>query len=149
MASAAVVLLVGLLTAYPLGALAALVVRGPVGRPFVAAGAGLSLGAICLCAGLAPTFTVALLLTEFMLRIDGLSAALLVIIGVVGGAVAAYGFGCSAAYEGRYALRLPGASAFPTAATWTQRPQGGSLHLYLVYMTFALLVLPSVARWCR
>jgi hydrogenase-4 component B len=39
--------------------------------------------------------------------------------------------------------------ALRTAATWTQRLQGGSLHLYLVYMTFALLVLLSVARWWR
>jgi hydrogenase-4 component B len=116
MASAALVLLVGLLTAYTLGALAALAVRGTVGRALVAAGAligalaGLGLGAICLGAGLTPTFTVAFLpLTGFMLRIDGLSAVFLVIIGVVGSAVAVYGFGYSAAYEGRYALRLLGA----------------------------------------
>jgi len=39
--------------------------------------------------------------------------------------------------------------ALGTAATWTRRLQGGSLHLYLAYMTFALLVLLSVARWWR
>jgi hydrogenase-4 component B len=39
--------------------------------------------------------------------------------------------------------------AFRIAARWTRRVQGGSLHLYLVYMAFALLVLLSVARWWR
>jgi hydrogenase-4 component B len=39
--------------------------------------------------------------------------------------------------------------ALGTVAAWTQRLQGGSLHLYLVYMTFALVVLLSVARWWR
>jgi len=37
--------------------------------------------------------------------------------------------------------------ALRTAATWTRRLQGGSLHLYLVYMTLALIVLLTVARW--
>ena len=34
-----------------------------------------------------------------------------------------------------------------TAAAWVRRLQGGSVHLYLVYMTLALLVLLTVARW--
>jgi hypothetical protein len=34
-----------------------------------------------------------------------------------------------------------------TAATWVRRLQGGSLHLYLVYMTLALLVLLTLTRW--
>jgi hydrogenase-4 component B len=37
--------------------------------------------------------------------------------------------------------------ALRAAATWTRRLQGGSLHLYLVYMALALLVLLTVARW--
>jgi hypothetical protein len=35
------------------------------------------------------------------------------------------------------------------AARWTRRLQGGSLHLYLAYLTFALLALLMVARWWR
>ena len=35
------------------------------------------------------------------------------------------------------------------AATWVRRLQGGSVHLYLLYMTLALLVLLTVARWSR
>jgi hydrogenase-4 component B len=115
-ASAAPVMLVVLFTAYLLGALAALAVGGATGRALVAACAlvgalaGLSLGAVCLGAGLAPTFTAAFLpLTGFTLHVDGLSAFFLVVIGVVGSAVAIYGFSYSAAYEGRYALRLLGA----------------------------------------
>jgi hydrogenase-4 component B len=34
-------------------------------------------------------------------------------------------------------------------ATWVRRLQGGSVHLYLLYMTLALLVLLAVARWPR
>jgi hydrogenase-4 component B len=33
------------------------------------------------------------------------------------------------------------------AAGWVRRLQGGSVHLYLVYMTVALLVLLTMARW--
>jgi hydrogenase-4 component B len=36
-----------------------------------------------------------------------------------------------------------------TAATWARQLQGGSLHLYLVYMALALLILLIVARWWR
>jgi hypothetical protein len=36
-----------------------------------------------------------------------------------------------------------------TAAGWVRRLQGGSVHLYLVYMTVALMVLLTVARWGR
>jgi len=115
MASAQPLLLV-ILAAYPMGALAALGLRGAAGRGLVAVCAlvgtvsGLALGAICLGAGPAPTFSASFLpLTGFMLRIDGLSAFFLIVIGVVGGAVAVYGFGYSAAYEGRYSLRQLGA----------------------------------------
>ena len=116
MIAAAGPLLVAMLTAYGTGALAALLLRGAPGRAVVAAGAlagavsGLALGAVCLGTGLAPTFTAAVLpLAGFTLRVDGLSAFFLIVIGVVGGAVAVYGFGYSAAYEGRYSLRLVGA----------------------------------------
>ena len=115
MASAQPLLLV-ILAAYLIGALAALGLRGAAGRGLVAVCAlvgtvsGLALGAVCLGAGLAPTFSASFLpLTGFMLRIDGLSAFFLIVIGVVGGAVAVYGFGYSAAYEGRYSLRQLGA----------------------------------------
>ncbi len=114
--AAAQVLLGVVLAAYPLGALAALAVRGAAGRGLVAAFAlagalaGLALGAVCLGAGLAPTLTASFLpLTGFMLRIDGLSAFFLIVIGVVGAAVAVYGFGYSASYDGRYSLRMLGA----------------------------------------
>ncbi len=109
-------LLVVILAAYSVGALAALGVRGAVGRGLVAgcalvgALAGLVLGAVCLGAGHAPTFTASFLpLTGFTLRLDGLSAFFLIVIGVVGSAAAVYGFGYSAAYEGRYSLRMLGA----------------------------------------
>src|SRR3989304_1647103 len=63
-----------------------------------------------LGAGLAPTFTASFLpLTGLALRVDGLSAFFLIVIGVVGAAVAGYGFGYSAAYEGRQPPGLLGA----------------------------------------
>jgi hydrogenase-4 component B len=104
------------LAAYAVGALAALGARGALGRgPVAACGltgalAGLGLGAVCLGTGLVPTVDAAFLpLTGLALRVDGLSAFFLVVIGTVGGAVAVYGFGYSAAYEGRYSLGLLGA----------------------------------------
>ena len=109
-------LLAVMLAGYAAGALAALGARGALGRGLVAgcalvgALAGLLLGAVCLGAGLAPTFTSSFLpLTGFALRIDGLSAFFLIVIGVVGAAVAVYGFGYTEAYEGRYSLRWLGA----------------------------------------
>ena len=109
-------LLAGLLTAYPAGALAALGVPRALGRALVAgcalagALAALGLGAVCLGTGRTPAFTAPLLpLTGFALRVDGLSAFFLIVIGLVGAAVAVYGFGYSAAYERRYSLRLLGA----------------------------------------
>jgi hydrogenase-4 component B len=112
----AYLLLTVLLAAYPIGAVAALGTRGALGRGLVAgcglagALAGLGLGALCLGTGIVPTFDAPFLpLTGFTLRIDGLSAFFLVVIGVVGAAVSVYGFGYSAAYEGRYSLRLLGA----------------------------------------
>jgi hydrogenase-4 component B len=109
-------LLTVLLAAHPIGAVAALAGRGAVGRGLVAgcglsgALAGFGLGVVCLGTGLVPTFDAAFLpLTGLALRVDGLSAFFLVVIGVVGAAVTVYGFGYSAAYEGRYSLRLLGA----------------------------------------
>jgi hydrogenase-4 component B len=109
-------LLALLVVAYAAGALAALMVRGAPGRALVAAGgligalAGLGLGGVCLGTGLAPTFAAEFLpLTGLALRIDGLGAFFLILIGVGGAAVAVYGFGYSGAYEGRYSLRPLGA----------------------------------------
>ena len=109
-------LLALLVVAYAAGALAALLIRGAPGRALVAAGsltgalAGLGLGGVCLGPGPAPTFAAGFLpLTGLALRIDGLSAFFLIVIGVGGAAVAVYGFGYSSAYEGRYSLRPLGA----------------------------------------
>ena len=109
-------LLFVLVSAYPLGAAAALVVGGTAGRALVAAcglvaaGAGAALGALVLAGDLTPAVSASFLpLTDFALRVDGLAAFFLIVIGVVGGAAAVYGFGYSAAYEGRYSLRLLGA----------------------------------------
>ncbi len=109
-------LLTVLLAAHPIGVVAALAGRGAVGRGLVAgcglvgAMAAFGLGVVCLGTGLVPMFDAAFLpLTGLALRVDGLSAFFLVVIGVVGAAVTVYGFGYSAAYEGRYSLRLLGA----------------------------------------
>ena len=109
-------LLAVILAAYPIGALVALGIRGAPGRGLVAgcalvgALAGLVLGAVSLGGGQGPSITAPFLpLTGLALRIDGLSAFFLIVIGVVGAAVAVYGFGYSAAYEGRHSLGLLGA----------------------------------------
>jgi hydrogenase-4 component B len=103
------------LAAYGLGALAALILRGTPGRVVVAgcgtvgALGGLALGAWCLVSGLTPVVTAPLLpLTGVALRIDGLSALFLIIIGLVGASAAVYGFGYSTSYRGRYSLPLLG-----------------------------------------
>jgi len=105
--------------AYTVGALAALGGgRGSLGRGLVAlgagvgAGAGLALGASVILSG--ATFSLAIpellpLAGGLALRLDGLGAFFLVVIGLVGVPAAVYGFSYSAAYEdGRVSLRLLG-----------------------------------------
>ncbi len=103
--------------AYVGGALAALGVRGAAGRALTAVGAvagsfaTLALGLWSLGAAVTPTLWLPVLpLTGLALRVDGLSAFFLVVVGVAGVAAGTYGFGYSAHYEGRYSLRLLGAT---------------------------------------
>src|SRR5258708_873808 len=102
---------------YVLGALAALVGgHGTAGRWLAAAGAtvgsiaGLSLGVLVIASGNRLTITSARLLplTGVALRLDGLGAFFLIVVGLVGCAAAIYAFGYSAQYAGRYSLRLLG-----------------------------------------
>jgi hydrogenase-4 component B len=112
------ILFLAMLCAYGFGALAALAGgQGTVGRALAAAGAaagagaGLALGILAIVSGtpFAVVFVDVLPLTGVALRLDGLSAFFLVVIGLVGVAAAIYGFGYSATYTGRYSLRLLGA----------------------------------------
>ncbi|MBI4316055.1 MAG: hydrogenase 4 subunit B, partial [Chloroflexi bacterium] len=107
-----------MLSAYALGAVGALALgHGTLGRGLAAlgavvgAGAGFTLGVVALVSGQSLSVGVPLVLplTGFALRLDGLGAFFLVIIGLVGASAALYGFGYSAAYEGRYSLRMMGA----------------------------------------
>jgi hydrogenase-4 component B len=102
--------------AYALGALAALALRGRAGRVLGAAGAvsgslaSLGLGAWCLGTGTTLALTAPVLpLTGLALRVDGVSAFFLVVVGVAGAAASVYGAAYSAHYEGRCSLRLLGA----------------------------------------
>lgn len=110
-------LLIFMLLAYGSGALGALVFgRSILGRGLAAlgavvgAGAGFVLGVVALLSGQSFSVGVPLILplTSFALRLDGLGAFFLVVVGLVGMAAALYGFGYSAAYEGRYSLRTMG-----------------------------------------
>lgn len=91
--------------------------KGAVGRGLVAMGAtigavaALLLGATVIVSGQTFEFALATILplTRFALRVDGLSAFFLIVIGLIGMAAAIYGFGYSKVYEGRYSLRLLGA----------------------------------------
>src|SRR5258706_16291029 len=98
------ILLLVMLAAYGFGALAALIsTRAAACRALAAvgavvgAGAGIGIGALVLIERTPFTGTLLdlLPLTGFALRIDGLGAFFLVIIGLVGGAAAIYGFGYS------------------------------------------------------
>ena len=108
-----------MLSAYILGALAALGGgNGSLGRGLVAlgaglgSGAGLALGASVIFSGATFSLSIPELLPlagGLALRLDGLGAFFLVVIGLVGVAAAIYGFSYSAAYEdGRASLRLLG-----------------------------------------
>jgi len=113
------VLFLLMLSSYAFGALCALVFgRGALSRGLSAlgavtgSGAGLTLGVIALVSGdltrFEQTFPSFLPLTGFALRIDGLGAFFLIIIGLVGGSASLYSYGYSATYEGRYSLRMLG-----------------------------------------
>jgi hydrogenase-4 component B len=111
------VLLVVIITAYGLGAVGALALRRSSATRAVAAlgaivgaSAGIILGVEALLLGQVLTVDTAsiLPLTGFAVRLDGLGAFFLIIIGLLGVPVALYSFGYSAAYEGRYSLRLIG-----------------------------------------
>jgi len=110
-------LLIVMITAYVAGALGALLFdRGAVGRGVAALGTaigsatGLALGLTAILSGEVLTLAPARLLplTGLVLRLDGLSACFLIIIGLIGLAVGLYGFSYSASYEGRYSLRMLG-----------------------------------------
>ena len=107
-----------MVSGYVFGALAALLGgHGAIGRWLAAAGAtvgsilGLALGVLVIASGSTLTFTSARLLplTGVALRLDGLGAFFLVVVGLVGCAAAIYAFGYSAHYAGRYSLGLMGA----------------------------------------
>jgi hydrogenase-4 component B len=109
-------LLAIVLAGYGLGMLLAIAVRGRAGRrlvagcAFSASVASVLLGVLCLGREVVRIDAPGVLsLTGVALRIDGLSAFFLILIGVVGAAVALYGAAYSAAYEGRYSLRMLGA----------------------------------------
>ena len=107
-----------MLSGYTFGAFSALIFRrGPSARGLPALGAvigsaaGLTLGVTHLFDLQLLTFNLPSLLplTGFALRLDGLSAFFLIVIGLVGVSTSIYGFGYSEAYEGRYSLRMMGA----------------------------------------
>ena len=107
-----------MVSAYLLGALVALSGgKGNLGRGLVAlaevvgAGAGFALGLSVILLGAPFTLSVPVLLPiagGLVLRLDGLGAFFLIIIGLVGVSASLYGFGYSAEYEGRYSLRMMG-----------------------------------------
>jgi hydrogenase-4 component B len=112
------ILFIVMITAWVAGAMASLVTgRSAVARSVAALGAGvgsaacLSLGVAALATGRALTISSARALPVggLMLRLDGLGAFFLVIIGLIGLAAAIYGFGYSANYAGRYSLRMAAA----------------------------------------
>jgi hydrogenase-4 component B len=107
-----------MISAYAAGAFGALLIgKGALGRGVAALGAcagsaaGLTLGMRAIVSG--ESFTMAsgwgLPGAGLMAHLDGLSAFFLIIVGLLGLAVAIYGFGYSASYEGRYSLRMLGA----------------------------------------
>lgn len=110
-------LLLLMMSGYAFGALTALIFpRGflacglPALGAILGSGAGLILGVTHLAPGqlIQLSNQVFLPLTGFALRLDGLGAFFLIVIGLVGASASIYGFGYSAAYEGRYSLRTLG-----------------------------------------
>jgi len=105
-------------SAYLLGALVALSGgKGNLARGLsalgavIGSGAGFALGVTHLFILHPSSFILSsiLPLTGFALRLDGLGAFFLIIVGLVGASASIYGFGYSEAYEGRYSLRMMGA----------------------------------------
>lgn len=106
-----------MLTAFTLGILGSLVVgRGVFARAFSTLCAGLGSGASFALGiqGLVNSTPFDLYLPEwltttgFALRMDGLGAFFLILIGLVGMAVSIYGYSYTSHYEGRYSLRMIG-----------------------------------------
>lgn len=106
-----------MVSAYALGTLAALIGGDrAVGRWLPAAAAvagsiaGTALGLLVISSGTPLRFasTRLLPLTGVVLRLDGLGAFFLVVVGLIGFAAAIYSVGYSAQYRGRYSLRLLG-----------------------------------------
>lgn len=111
-------LFIVMVSAYAAGAFGALLIaRGAAGRGAAAIGAALGSGAALAlgCTAIASGQTFALTTIRVlptagcMVRLDGLGAFFLIIIGLLGLAVASYGCSYSAIYEGRYSLRMLGA----------------------------------------
>lgn len=77
----------------------------------VGSGAAAALGVAALVSGQPLSLNAPALipLTGLVLRLDGLGAFFLVVVGVLGLAAGVYGFSYTAVYEGRYSLRLMGA----------------------------------------
>ena len=120
-------LFIVMVSAYAAGAFGALLPGGGTAGRGVAAlgtavgsGTGLALGLTALVSGQSFALTTIRILPTagLMLRLDGLGAFFLVIIGLLGLAVASYGFSYSAAYEGRYSLRMLG------AMFWSRKSRG-------------------------
>ncbi|MFN3983591.1 MAG: proton-conducting transporter membrane subunit, partial [Caldilinea sp.] len=119
MAVLSALLVTTLVGGYSLGALGALLLGGrPAGRFLTALGAGVgALAALILGIGtLAAAETMPFAWSasyadgflSLMLTLDRLGGVFLVVIGLVGLAVAIYGYSYTAAYTGRYSLRLLG-----------------------------------------
>lgn len=111
-------LLAVMVSAYAAGALGAMLpwsARARRGATALGAAAGsltgLVLGLTVLISGRTFAFSSEAVLPTagFLLRLDGLGAVFLVITGLLGIAASGYGFSYTAAYEGRYSLRMLGA----------------------------------------
>src|SRR5262245_62717464 len=112
------ILFLVMITAWIVRAIASIVAgKGVMARGAAALSAGIGsaacllLGVTALVTGQSLTFSSARMLPVggLMLRLDGLGAFFLVIVGLIGLASAVYGYGYGANYEGRYSLRMAGA----------------------------------------